>query len=289
VQDKPIPTDEFEFEPDEISLDNKLNKPLPAEVAAAAKKRKKSPTDKALLEETNFEISQKSSQNNILVNQNESLLEDDVDEFNDAAPDFEPESAADEPEKQPKPSSIHPPKQTKYETIRYNYAQMENIGKALSCPICCHSLKSSTFLPCGHAFCHDCLSDAFRNSGSNPSCPVCRLSCSRRSGTRIQQLDEIVSSYKGLMRAFAFTPVVHSKQVGMTQLSPGDDCLEGDEEESERRTCREFRKKRTVGVDEALEHHQSVLLILFVGGLLKHILVLTPLISLLCYSCANEP
>jgi hypothetical protein len=259
LKDKTNPIDAFEFEPDEIkttNLDNKLNKLLPAEVTAAAKKRKKSPTDKALLEETNFDNSQKSSQNNMLVNQKESILEEDVDDFNNAAPDFE-EIAADEPEKA---SSIPSQKQTKYETIRYNYAQMENIGKALSCPICCHSLKSSTFLPCGHAFCQDCLSDVFRNnSDSNHSCPVCRLKCGRRSASRIQQLDEIVSSYKGLMRAFAFTPVVHSKQVGMTQLSPGEDCLEGDDEESEwRTTSRGFKKRRTVGVDEALEHRQSM-------------------------------
>ena len=48
----------------------------------------------------------------------------------------------------------------------------------------------------------------------------------------IAQLDDIVRAYKGIMRAFGFAPVVFSKMVGMTQLSPEE---EGEWEEEEKR------------------------------------------------------
>lgn len=146
-------------------------------------------------------------------------------------------------------------KQTREQTILTNYNAIENIGKALSCPICCHSLKSSTFLPCGHAFCHPCLSDSLRTAFS---CPVCRLQCSRRSGSKTIQLDEIVNGFKGVMRAFGFAPVVHSKRVMMTQLSPGEDCLEaGVTTVDDGERAYGLKKRRTLNMDEALEHHQG--------------------------------
>ena len=158
--------------------------------------------------------------------------------------------------------------QTPQQTILLNHSQIENIGKALSCPICCHSLKSSTFLPCGHAFCRSCLSNSLSMA---PNCPVCRLKCTRRSGNSIGQLDEIVAGYKGVLRAFGFAPVVYSNRVGMTQLSPGMDGLEDEEAEGcdgdhkgietgadgMLESCWGRKKRRILGVDEALEHHQS--------------------------------
>jgi hypothetical protein len=216
-------------------------KPLPPEVAAAAKKKKKGPTDKALLEE-NYE-SQKSDKSNIA-----ECPENFIDEcqFEEAASPLDEQSSSAKSYKLEQSSSQeaieelpqNEPKQTREQTILANYNAIENIGKSLSCPICCHSLQSSTFLPCGHAFCQSCLDDSLK---SNPTCPVCRLKCSRRSGSRIGQLDDIVKGYKGVMRAFGFAPVVYSKRVGMTQLSPG----------------KEEGKKRKLNADEAWEHHQG--------------------------------
>ena len=75
----------------------------------------------------------------------------------------------------------------------------------------------------------------------------------------IAQLDEIVKAYKGIMRAFGFAPVVFSKKVMMTQLSPGEDGEWEEGEEEGRESLGGWKKKRRLDVEEALEHHQGVL------------------------------
>jgi hypothetical protein len=72
----------------------------------------------------------------------------------------------------------------------------------------------------------------------------------------LAQLDEIVVAFKGVMRSFGFAPVVHSKRVMMTQLSPGGEVSD-EEEDMGRESSGIFRKRRKLEVDEALEHHQS--------------------------------
>ena len=75
----------------------------------------------------------------------------------------------------------------------------------------------------------------------------------------LAQWDEIVRAYKGIMRAFGFAPVVFSKKVMMTQLSPGEEGeWEEEEGEEERRESGAGWKKRKLNVAEALEHHQGV-------------------------------
>ena len=253
------------------AVQTKPQKPLPPVVAAAAKKKKKGPTDKALLEE-NYDStvcgSAKQSNEGVEFHLNDEG-EDRIDALNvshEQSPVIDPSPSNKQEEQQQEQTSNKKDQQTSQQTILINYSQIENIGKALSCPICCHSLRSSTFLPCGHAFCRSCLSNSLSIA---PNCPVCRLKCTRRSGNSIRQLDEIVAGYKGVLRAFGFAPVVYSNRVGMTQLSPGMDGLQdedgcdgdnggigGDGDEILRSSL--GRKKRKIlGVDEALEHHQS--------------------------------
>eukprot|EP00804_Cyclotella_cryptica_P006439 CCRYP_018059-RA/>CCRYP_018059-RA protein AED:0.01 eAED:0.01 QI:220/1/1/1/1/0.66/3/1940/846 len=263
--------------------------------SAGAKRRKKGPTEKALAEcndlahsteerMTHIDDVDAESHNNGRVHR-----EDDEDNVSNHV-DFDNHDDADDPFEQilptipnsqthtPTPPKKHSPiqttspthpTQTAQQTILTNYTAIENMSRALTCPICCHSLKSATFLPCGHAFCKTCLSSSFSASATKSagglgvgSCPVCRLKCGKRSMMPIAQLDEIVRAYKGIMRAFGFAPVVFSKKVMMTQLSPGED---GEWEEDEEEDGRERRgtgggwKRRKLNVTEALEHHQVVL------------------------------
>ena len=227
-------SDVFEFKEGDDATKSK-SKPLPPVAYAAAKKRKKGPTDKALLEE-DYESSQRSKSLAHMAN---------VDVF-DAA-------SGQSKEEQPNGTNldVSSPKQTREETILKNYTAIEAMGKAMSCPICCHSFKSAKCLPCGHAFCHGCLTSALKTS---LTCPICRKPCNRRSGKPMQQLDDIVNGYKQVSRAFGFAPVVHSKSVTMTQLSPENDCFDYEEREGK---VVGLKKRRLLGVDEALEHHQS--------------------------------
>lgn len=256
-------SDVFEFDEGDggINLTKTKSKPLPPVAYAAAKKRKKGPTDKALLEE-DYESSQRSK----------SLAQiENIDVF-DAASGQSKEEQQNETH-----LDISIEKQTREETILKNYTSIEAMGKAMSCPICCHSFKSAKCLPCSHAFCHDCLNDALKTS---LTCPICRKPCTRRSGNPMQQLDDIVNGYKEVSRAFGFAPVVHSKSVKMTQLSPENDCFDYEERENK---IAGLKKKRLLGVNEALEHHQSAFHFRFF--VFDHFAA-TDFLVLLLYSCS---
>ncbi|KAI9450081.1 hypothetical protein F5148DRAFT_987248 [Russula earlei] len=47
-----------------------------------------------------------------------------------------------------------------------------------TCPICLDALKSPVALPCGHVYCHGCISDTIKATASTSSnttfCPTCR-------------------------------------------------------------------------------------------------------------------
>lgn len=124
----------------------------------------------------------------------------------------------------------------------------ENMGKALTCPICQHSLRKATILPCRHAFCHSCLTQAFNPSSSGAAtkgkkknspthvkleCSVCREKVTRRSMTRVEQLDDLVRAYKMTARDFGFAPHVHNANVTMTQLDPEENAFTFDDESEE--------------------------------------------------------
>lgn len=42
-----------------------------------------------------------------------------------------------------------------------------------TCPVCCDIFKDPVLLLCGHSFCKDCLSEWWRQSGSQ-TCPICK-------------------------------------------------------------------------------------------------------------------
>lgn len=262
---------------EELELENP-----PFKLAAKSKRRKRGPTEKALLEEEYDDISDS--------------IGDDTHDGVDFGHDEEAPPQEDmfkSPEKPTQPNSNEheeeqPAKQTAQQTILTNYTAIENMSRALTCPICCHSLKSSVFLPCGHAFCRPCLTSSLSHrSGGGASCPVCRLPCGRRSGMPLAQLDEIVVAFKGVMRSFGFAPVVHSKRVMMTQLSPGGEVSD-EEEDMGRESSGIFRKRRKLEVDEALEHHQSkdtdTLLTCLLHKALTHVFF-----TVSFYSCPIKP
>ena len=113
----------------------------------------------------------------------------------------------------------------------------ENLGKALTCPICQCCLREAQLLPCCHAFCKSCLAKTFNPSRSNSKgkkkgsppptafkhCPTCKKPADRRSAVPIPQLDEQVKAYKQVLRVFGIVPIVHGEGIAMTQLDPEDD------------------------------------------------------------------
>ena len=62
--------------------------------------------------------------------------------------------------------------------------------EALSCTICQEPLRFARVLPCGHAFCDDCITRWFR---AKSTCPTCRAGCDEgtvlSSGGACVQLD----------------------------------------------------------------------------------------------------
>jgi len=130
------------------------------------------------------------------------------------------------------------------------HSELENLGKALACPLCLHTLKEATILPCMHAYCGPCITSAFcpppteikgrsrsKTKNSPPrhasdSCPICKFKCGRRSMVRSEHLDELVRGYKLTLRAFGLTPIEHGAGVQMTQLDP-EEVDYGDEDDEE--------------------------------------------------------
>ena len=115
-------------------------------------------------------------------------------------------------------------------------ANLRNMGKSLSCPLCLSTLRKPVILPCLHAFCQECIQTHISNTiqqqhkrqqknqkpakKSNMSCPICKESCTKRSMVRSLQLEELARKYKETIRSFGFTPVIYDKSqnVGMTQI-----------------------------------------------------------------------
>ncbi|KAL7552508.1 hypothetical protein ACHAWF_015774 [Thalassiosira exigua] len=162
--------------------------------------------------------------------------------------------------------------------------EVDELGRALMCPICRSTLRSAKLLPCVHAFCSECLRDYFRpkptldpkakRRRASPvkvknECPVCKTpnrGC--RAGVSAPHLDELARAYKLVAREFGFAPRVYHGGAGivMTQLDPEEDVharLDSEEEEEGEEDAKmpaeesgEARKKKESKVREHQEHLQ---------------------------------
>ena len=105
--------------------------------------------------------------------------------------------------------------------------EVEELGKALKCPICQSTLDQPCLLSCIHAFCHDCISAYYTKSARGSACcPICKSSiATKRSITPSHHLAELVKAFKHTVQAFGLAPIVYSpKATGilLTQMSsPG--------------------------------------------------------------------
>ena len=75
---------------------------------------------------------------------------------------------------------------------------------ATACPVCQDPMLAARVLPCGHAFCADCIARWFRERST---CPSCRASCDEQvlaaGGAACVQLDEVT---RALVRAHGDEP-----------------------------------------------------------------------------------
>lgn len=122
-------------------------------------------------------------------------------------------------------------------------SELQNMSKALNCPLCLSSLRKAVILPaCVHAYCQSCLDTSLQQqeqqnklldqSGNVLKCPTCNQKCQRRSKVAAPVLDELVTAYKGCLRSFGLAPVRYEPsicQYALTQLQ--DD--EADQEEGD--------------------------------------------------------
>ena len=112
------------------------------------------------------------------------------------------------------------------------HEELMNMGQALKCPLCLHTLKDVPVLTvCGHAFCRECLSHCC-DSRQQWWCPVCKVPMKnkKRGWTKATALSDLVKAYKLGLRAFGMTPIVYTEGLTMTQLPLADD--EGDQQPS---------------------------------------------------------
>jgi hypothetical protein len=102
--------------------------------------------------------------------------------------------------------------------------EVEEMGKALKCPICQSTLDQPCLLSCIHAFCRDCIFTYYTKSARGAACcPICKAPiATKRSITPSDHLADIVSAFKRNVQAFGLAPIVYSpKATGilLTQLS----------------------------------------------------------------------
>lgn len=131
------------------------------------------------------------------------------------------------------------------EVCRTIQTALDNLGRALRCPLCLSTLAEDAVLisHCKHAFCRSCLERALRGSDPSqrpqqqqpnpPRCPVCHQSCHRRRSLQPDPLlPTLRNAYLKTLRHFGLTPIVHTPTVPLTQLPPPS--VEDDHEEAGR-------------------------------------------------------
>ena len=102
-------------------------------------------------------------------------------------------------------------------------SEFTNMGRALTCPLCLSTYKNAVVLPCVHAYCGSCITEAF--SSGPPRCPTCLTKATRRSMAPAPILNQLTKSYKLALRHFGLAPVQYDPSYNaMTQIAPGEAC-----------------------------------------------------------------
>ena len=133
------------------------------------------------------------------------------------------------------------------------HEELMNMGQALKCPLCLHTLKDVPVLTvCGHAFCRECLSHCC-DSRHQWWCPVCKVPMKnkKRGWTKATALSDLVKAYKLGLRAFGMTPIVYTEGLTMTQLPLADD---EDAQEPSLQACHEHLEVSRK-IHKALQQH----------------------------------
>ena len=81
------------------------------------------------------------------------------------------------------------------EAIELFAASLSRIGDQLLCPICRSLYKCAARLPCGHAFCRECINTCV---GYQPKCPECRAPATRRNVSDYECMQRIVRNFQKL-------------------------------------------------------------------------------------------
>lgn len=66
----------------------------------------------------------------------------------------------------------------------------------LECPVCLTEMTHPYILPCGHEFCHACITRHF-GGAQQANCPVCRRLTRREEAVRETALDTIIELSRG--------------------------------------------------------------------------------------------
>ena len=81
------------------------------------------------------------------------------------------------------------------EAIEIFATSLSRIGDQLLCPICRSLYKCAARLPCGHAFCRECINTCV---GYQPKCPECRAPATRRNVSDYECMQRIVRNFQKL-------------------------------------------------------------------------------------------
>ena len=81
------------------------------------------------------------------------------------------------------------------EAIEQFAMSLSRIGDQLLCPICRSLYKNAARLPCGHAFCRQCIVTCI---GYQPKCPECRAPATKRNVSDYECMQRIVRNFQKL-------------------------------------------------------------------------------------------
>nr|XP_028582708.1 zinc finger protein RFP-like isoform X2 [Podarcis muralis] len=73
---------------------------------------------------------------------------------------------------------------------------VQNLCEETTCSICLEYFTDPVIIDCGHNFCQTCITEAWRNSDQDASCPQCREPCQQRNFRPNRQLANIVEIAK---------------------------------------------------------------------------------------------
>ena len=106
------------------------------------------------------------------------------------------------------------------------HAELTNLGKSLTCPLCLSTYQDPVVLPCVHAYCRGCI---VRSLGTKKQCPTCCQPATKRSLVGCASLSEMVVGYKQVLRSLGWTPIVYDPKIQMTQLQSSQEGGQDDE------------------------------------------------------------